>query len=359
MEYVYDVTPAKVAPLLKMPHSTVQPFRNTNPDIVIGDFPWIEMVWRSLRGDFRPCAPPAGGYRGFAHRWSAPVDFESLSNRRQEPVVTWLGHVTLLLQVGGMNILLDPTLAAYAGPFGRFGAPRRVPAPLRAAELPPIDAVMISHNHYDHLCGATIRALLAAGQCPHFYVPKGLGRWFDERKIAPVTELGWWESATLGGTGADGEEEATVRISLTPAQHWSRRTPFNTNASLWGGYLLEWHTQGKAPWRFMFPGDTGYSTDFRAIRERLGPVDFLALPIGAYQPREFMRRMHVNPADAVQLMLDLEARQAMAVHWGTFVLSREPFDQPPKDLAEALRERGLAEDSVWLMRHGETRAIPT
>jgi len=351
-------SPTKGVLLSKPPSSTAKPFRNSDPDIVIGDFPWMEMVWRSLRGDFRPASPPAGGYGAFAQRWSVPVDPEALATRRYEPVVTWLGHVTVLLQVGGLNLLIDPTLAPYAGPFGRFGARRQTAAPLRAADLPPIDAVMISHNHYDHLCGATIKALLAAGQRPHFYVPKGLGRWFDGRRIAPVTELSWWESATLGGTGAEREAAVTVRINLTPAQHWSRRTPFNTNASLWGGYLLEWSTEGRAPWRFMFPGDTGYSADFRAVRERFGPVDFLALPIGAYQPREFMKRMHVNPADAVQLMLDLEARQAMAVHWGTFVLSREPFDQPPKDLAAALRERGLTEDSVWLMRHGETRAIP-
>jgi N-acyl-phosphatidylethanolamine-hydrolysing phospholipase D len=148
-----------------------------------------------------------------------------------------------------------------------------------------------------------------------------------------------------------------LQLHFTPSQHWSRRTPWDTNASLWGGYMLEWTREGAEPWRFLFPGDTGYSADFKAIRARLGAVDFLALPIGAYLPRDFMKNMHVNPADAVQLMLDVEAKQAMGVHWGTFMITQEAFDHPPRDLAIALRERGLPQESVWLMRQGETRAI--
>jgi N-acyl-phosphatidylethanolamine-hydrolysing phospholipase D len=260
-----------------------------------------------------------------------------------------LGHVTLLLQVGGLNILMDPTLADFAGPYGRFGAPRRVPAPLTPEQLPPIDVVLISHNHYDHLCDATIARLVASGQRPRFFVPMGLKAWFDARDIAKVTELDWWQTAAL---------DHGLQLHFTPSQHWSRRTPWDTNASLWGGYMVEW-TRDKAPaWRFLFPGDTGYSQDFKAIRERLGAVDFLALPIGAYLPRDFMKPMHVNPADAVQLMLDLQAKQGMGVHWGTFMLTQEAFDHPPRELALALQERGLPPDSVWLMRHGETRGIP-
>jgi L-ascorbate metabolism protein UlaG (beta-lactamase superfamily) len=337
---------------MKPAHHREGGFRNSNAAARIGHFPWYEMVWRSLRGDFRPLAEPTGGYAAFARAWSVPVDHARLAVRQHAPVVTWLGHVSMLLQVAGLNILIDPTLADFAGPYGRFGAPRRVPAPLQAKDLPPIDVVLVSHNHFDHLCHATIMALHAAGQRPRYFVPLGLKKWFDTHGITLVTEMDWWDELDLN---ADGEH---VQLHLTPAQHWSRRTPFDTNATLWGGYLLEWQRSGHRPWRFLFPGDTGYSQDFKAIRERLGAVDFLALPIGAYLPRDFMKAMHVNPADAVQLMLDLQAPQAMAVHWGTFMLTQEAFDQPPRDLATALRERGLSEDRVWLLRHGETRSIP-
>ena len=194
------------------------------------------------------------------------------------------------------------------------------------------------------------RRLRDAGQSPRFVVPLGLADWFTQRGMGPVTALNWWEHTAI----APG-----LRVVFTPSQHWSRRTPWDTNASLWGGYLLEWaRPQTAAPWRFLFPGDTGYSEDFKAIRQRLGPVDFLALPIGAYLPRDFMKPMHVNPEDAVQLMLDVEARQAMGVHWGTFMLTQEAFDHPPRDLAAALAQRGLPLDRVWLLRQGETRAIP-
>ena len=333
-------------------------FENSDPAVVIGKFPWYEMVWRSMRGDFRPLAEPAGGYAAFARAWSVPVDHARIALRQHEPVVTWLGHVTILLQVGGLNILIDPTLASFAGPYGRFGSPRRVPAPLQPEQLPPIDVVLISHNHYDHLCGATIAGLLAAGQRPRFFVPLGLKAWFDARQVSQVTEMAWWDHADLSTSATGAVLQETVRLHFTPAQHWSRRTPWDTNASLWGGYMLQWQRDGAATWRFLFPGDTGYSADFKAIRERLGAVDFLALPIGAYLPRDFMKNMHINPADAVQVMLDLGAKQAMGVHWGTFMLTQEAFDQPPRDLAAGLRQRGLGDDLVWLLRHGETRAIP-
>ena len=341
----------------KPAHHREAGFSNRDPSVVIGDFPWYEMVWRSLRGDFKPLAAPQKGYAAFAQEWSVPVDHARIAQRQQAPVVTWLGHVSVLLQLGGLNVLTDPTLADFAGPYGRFGAPRMVPAPLRGDKLPPIDVLLISHNHYDHLCDATVAAMVASGQRPRIFVPLGLKAWFDARNIANVTELDWWDHADVTSDIDGNALPQPVRIHFTPAQHWSRRTPFDTNASLWGGYMVEHKPGASDAWRFLFPGDTGYSADFKAIRERLGAVDFLALPIGAYLPRDFMKKMHVNPVDAVQLMLDLEAKQAMGVHWGTFKLTQEAFDHPPRDLSVALQERGLLNDSVWLLRHGETRAI--
>ena len=338
-------------------HHRSSGYANSDSSVVIGNFPWYEMVWRSLRGDFKPLSAPAQGYAAFAKEWSVPVDQARIAQRPQEPTVTWLGHVSVLLQVGGLNILTDPTLADFAGPYGRFGAPRMVPAPMRGNQLPTIDVLLISHNHYDHLCDATVAAMVASGQKPHIFVPLGLKPWFDARGIAKVTEMDWWDHADVT-TDTNGKALLQpLRIHFTPAQHWSRRTPFDTNASLWGGYMVERQAGAKEAWRFMFPGDTGYSADFKAVRERLGPVDMLALPIGAYLPRDFMKKMHVNPADAVQLMLDLDAKQAFGVHWGTFKLTQEAFDHPPRDLMDALQARGLPSDRVWLMRHGETRAM--
>ena len=341
----------------KPAHHREAGFSNSDPSIVIGNFPWYEIVWRSLRGDFKPISAPQKGYAAFAKEWSVPVDHARIAQRQLAPLITWLGHVSVLLQVGGLNVLTDPTLADFAGPFGRFGAPRMVPAPLRGNGLPPIDVLLISHNHYDHLCGATIAAMIESGQTPQIFVPLGLKAWFDARNIPHVTELDWWEHADVTHDKDGKALPEPIRIHFTPAQHWSRRTPFDTNASLWGGYMVERHPGAGDAWRFLFPGDTGYSADFKAIRERLGAVDFLALPIGAYLPRDFMKPMHVNPADAVQLMLDLDAKQAMGVHWGTFKLTQESFDRPPRDLAVALQERGLAKEKVWLLRHGESRAI--
>lgn len=326
-------------------HHRPDGFANSDRTLNLGQSPWYEITWRRMRGDFRPLNPPAGGYEQFAAKWSSPVDLALLHSRSDSPRITWLGHAGLLLQLAGRNILIDPQLTDFAGPFRQLSATRRVPPPLRPEDLPAIDYVLISHNHYDHLDKATILRLMASGQRPRFLVPLGVKAWFDEHGIGLVSEMDWWDERTDG----------PLRIHFTPAQHWSKRTPFDTNRSLWGGFAVT--RDAPAPWRFLYTGDTGYSADFRDIRQRLGTVDLLAVPVGAYLPRDFMAPQHTNPDDAVSILLDVEAKQAIGVHWGTFELTQEAFDQPPVDVAEALSRQNLGQDRLWMLRHGETRHL--
>jgi L-ascorbate metabolism protein UlaG (beta-lactamase superfamily) len=329
-------------------HHTPEGFTNTDTTAVqAGRYPWYEILWRRLRGDFSPATPPAGGYEAFAKAWSQPVDRELVTRMHENPLVTWLGHATLLLQLGGLNILIDPQFSMYAGPNAWLGAERHVPPPYPVEDLPKIDLVLISHNHYDHLDVDTLDRLFASGQHPRILVPLGLKAWFEKNGYAgriEVVEMDWWDRLAVG----------PLAIHFTPAQHWSKRTPFDANRSLWGGFMVEWPARD---WRFLYTGDTGYSKDFREIRTRLGQVDFLAVPVGSYEPRDFMRPHHANPDDAVRIAKDLGAKQAMGVHWGTFGLTQEPFDQPPRDIAAALAAHRLPASYVWLLKHGESREL--
>ena len=300
---------------------------------------WVRnSFWRWQLERWRKGLPrvPSGGWRFD----SVTPDSAWLKANRSVPTITWIGHATFLLQVDGLNVLTDPHLTARASPL-RFAGPVRVmPPALDFHHLPRIDAVVLSHNHYDHLDEATVRRLDAqAGGPPRFFVPLGLRRWFEGRGMRRVTELGWWDSDRFDG----------LAFTLTPVQHWSARSLRDRNTTLWGGWRIDGR-QGS----FFFAGDTGYSEDFRDIRRRLGPVDVALLPIGAYEPRWFMSVMHVNPEEAVRIHQDLEAGHSVAMHWGTFVLTDEPMDEPPRRLAHALREASIPHSRFRVPRHGET-----
>jgi L-ascorbate metabolism protein UlaG (beta-lactamase superfamily) len=260
------------------------------------------------------------------------------------PSVTWVGHATVLLRVGGLSVLTDPQFSERASPVA-FAGPKRVVPPVPAlSELPHIDAVVVSHNHYDHLDLASVRALAAqAGGSPRFFVPLGLKDWFERRGIRDVTEMDWWQSQNLGH----------LKIDLVPVQHWSKRTLRDTNQTLWGGWVLR-HPELS----FFFAGDTGYSKDFQDIRAKFGGFDLAAIPIGAYAPRWFMQIMHIDPAEAVQVHKDVNARQSLAIHWGTFAnLTDEILYEPPQRLAEERAKAGLTEEDFFVLRHGETRVL--
>ncbi len=240
--------------------------------------------------------------------------------------VAWLGHSAMLMRAGDAWLLFDPALSKTAGPVANFGPTRLTSLPIAPAALPRIDAVLISHDHYDHLDLNTMRLLARQpGGPPRFMAGRRLSEWFEREVGVTAEEFDWWDARTIGET----------RIVFTPAQHDSGRTLATRNTTLWGGWAIE-----HAGRRFYFAGDTSYvEALFLDIRARLGPIDMAALPIGAYRPRPLMRFDHTDPDDAVRAYLNLGARCAFGVHWGTFQLGdEEPFDAAT-DLAEAVARR--------------------
>jgi L-ascorbate metabolism protein UlaG (beta-lactamase superfamily) len=312
------------------PHRTAEGFRNNYPHAEKGGF-W-RWKWDQIRSGL-----PANPLEGYRFATASP---DLVPN----PSVTWVGHATVLVRVGGRSVLTDPQFSERASPVG-FAGPKRVVPPVPALhELPRIDAVVISHNHYDHLDDESVRRLSEQpGGSPRFFVPLGLKDWFARRGIRDVIELEWWESRQFDGLSFD----------FVPVQHWSKRTLSDENQTLWGGWVIR-HPELS----FFFAGDTGYSRDFADIRAKFGGFDLAAIPIGAYAPRWFMQIMHLDPAEAVRVHRDVNAKRSLAIHWGTFAnLTDESLYEPPQRLAEALKEAGLSERDFFVLRHGETRAL--
>ncbi len=296
--------------------------------------------------------PPAGGYD---HVPVLRPDLAYLKANRSDTTVTWIGHATVLLQLAGVNVLMDPMFSKRAFFVDFMGPERKVPVPFTIAEGPRIDVVLISHNHYDHLDAPSIDALARQpGGPPLFIVPKGVDAWMNRRGITNVVAMDWWDERSLPAVGGE-----RVRVTMVPAAHWSARSPFDRFETLWGGYVVERVQPADAvAYRFYFAGDTGYAPLFHdLIHARFDRFDFAAIPIGAYEPNRYLHAQHVTPAEAVRIHQELHVRQSMGIHWGTFVLTTEPFDQPPKDLAAALEKAQLPADQFVVFKHGEMRVL--
>jgi N-acyl-phosphatidylethanolamine-hydrolysing phospholipase D len=287
---------------------------------------------RRLRGR-SPTIPPD-------HVVPLPEAKEQLRGAGAESL-TWLGHASFLLRTGGLNVLTDPFLSDRASPIAGFGPKRFVPPGLPIGELPPIDAVVISHDHYDHLDARTIDALPGKGRIVAA-VPAGIGGFFRRRGYRDVRELRWWEETRLGDD---------FIVAALPSNHFSGRTPFDRNATLWASWAIASRTR-----KIFFAGDTGYGPVFAEIGRRIGPFDLALLPIGAYEPKSIMRPVHCSPEEAVSVGRDLRAATLVAMHWGSIVLTDEPAFEPPGRFRAAASRAGIPDGRAWVMRIGETRA---
>ena len=241
------------------------------------------------------------------------------------PRVTWLGHASFLVQLDGASVLIDPIFSERIAGFIR----RNVPAPLSPRELPHIDGTLVTHNHYDHLDTPSVRQVGARTLA-------GLGM----SRLVGCEELDWWQAARVSGS---------VQVTFVPSQHWSRRGLADTNRALWGGFVVEGPSG-----RVYHAGDTAYFEGFAEIGRRFPRIDAALLPIGAYDPPWFMEKQHMNPEQAVQAFVDLGARRLVAMHWGTFKLTDEPLDEPPRRLRAEWQRRGLPADALRIPAIGET-----
>ncbi|WP_079913657.1 MBL fold metallo-hydrolase [Paenibacillus sp. 32352] len=257
-----------------------------------------------------------------------------LCGNRQDTTITWIGHSSFLIQLGGMNLLTDPVWAERMG-----FAKRLAPPGLRMEELPPIDAVLLSHSHYDHMDMRSLRSFKTA----QLFVPEGLGSKLRARGFARVTELSWWGHAQLG----------SLELHFVPAQHWTRRTLWDTNRSHWGGWVLQPAQRSGGREAIYFAGDSGYFPGFRQIGERFA-IRYALMPIGAYEPEWFMSMQHVTPEEAVQAFLDVQGEIFIPMHYGAFRLA----DDTPREALDRLmaewQRRELPEQSLRILLHGET-----
>lgn len=294
--------------------------------------------WRQERKAAGLPRPPLAGYDAFTEAWWQKAEIAA-----GDDGLWWLGHASVLLRMQGKYLLTDPVFSRRASPLRFTGPQRRTPPALAIDDFPALDAILISHNHYDHLDRWTIRALLRRFPEVKLFVPLGLGDTLRRFGVRFVTELDWWQQASLDD----------LHLTAVPAQHWSMRTPWDRNRSLWCGWVVESRAS-----RFWFAGDTGYSTTLLQIPQRLGEIDAIALPVGAYAPRWFMSINHMDPQSAVSLWQQLGSPLAFPIHWGVFELADESLDEPVQELRRALSEAGEENDNFRILKIGQYLSLP-
>ena len=265
--------------------------------------------------------------------------------------ITWIGHASVLFQFDGYSILADPIFSNRCSPLSIAGPKRYRPPPCSVDELPEIDAVCISHNHYDHLDVQTVKDLSARFPNINWFVPAGLKDWMSQTGITSnVEEYEWWNGKDISKT--IDSKTTKMKFVFTPTKHWCNRGLFDRNRVLWGSWAII-----GSRYRVYFAGDTGYCEGFKQIGHKYGPFDLAAIPIGAYEPRKMMEPQHVNPEEAVKIHQDVKAKKSLGIHWGTFVLTYEYYLEPPKKLKEALVAAGIPDEDFFTLGHGESRLI--
>ena len=264
-----------------------------------------------------------------------------------DDAVLWIGHATVLVRLGGKTILTDPVFADYVTPLPPIGPRRMVPPGLALAGLPRIDAIIVSHDHYDHFEPDTIRRI-AARDRPLCLLPLKVGADEGDLGCGRMVRLDWGQSARLG-TGA-----SALVFRLLPAQHDSGRGLFDHDSSLWGSWLIE-AREGKAVRRVYFAGDSGYGPHFARIGRRYGPIDLALIPVGAYRPLPANRYLHIGPARAMRAFRDLRARHMLAIHWGTFALGTDDPMAARREVPKAAAMAKIDPARVWVFRIGEAR----
>jgi L-ascorbate metabolism protein UlaG (beta-lactamase superfamily) len=310
-----------------------------------GVLKWIwNRIWKGLP------KPPSQAIQ------STQPDLELIHSPSLEPRTTWIGHATVLFQIDGVNILTDPHFGKRASPIRFMGPKRHQPPGVLFNQLPPVHVVLLSHNHWDHLDQDSVQMLMNHHKNVRFFVPLGVQYWFkkhikgstihgDHPNVIP---LDWDDIYTIEG------KNQPIDLHFLAVQHWSARYIKDRYQTLWGSWAIIHPT-----YRFWFSGDLAYSKDVIDIGVQMREFDLAAIAIGAYEPRWFMKESHVNPSEALKVMIDIHAKKAIAIHWGTFEgISDESLDQPPKDLQKALDDYaqqfyGLAPD-FKVLQHGES-----